>query len=130
MLREYEFTVIAKSDLGEKDVEKFLQKYETLMKKDGGEILKKDDWGSKRLSFPIKKQFKGHYMFYDFVGENANVAEMERLMRLDENVLRYMCLRTGENVDTAKRKEELSKERVFVDTVEEEEISLEDSSDE
>ena len=114
MLREYDFTVITKGDLSEGDSAKVLQGYEALMTNEGGEILKRDDWGSKRLSFPINKSFRGHYVNYDFVGAPASVAEMERLMRIDDNVLRYLVVRVGDNdgetVDIETRKAELAKQ--------------------
>ncbi len=100
MLREYEFTLITKGDQLEADYTKTAATYETLMAKDGGEILKKDDWGTKRLAYPIKKCFRGHYVNYDFIGDPTNLAEMERLMRIDENVLRYMAIRLDEGNET------------------------------
>ena len=60
MLREYEFTLITKGDQLEADYTTTAATYEGLMVKDGGEILKKDDWGTKRLAYPMKKCFRGH----------------------------------------------------------------------
>ena len=107
-LREYEFTYIARADLGEADKTKLINKYEKLLT-DGGEVLRKDDWGIKRLAFPIKKQYKGHYFHYDFVGKAENVAEAERLMRIDEGILRFLAINVGEDIDVAERKDELAK---------------------
>lgn len=109
MLREYELTVIAKGDLPEPEVTKLLTRYETLMTNDGGEILQRTDWGNKKIAFAINKQHRGHYVNYDFVGTSANLSEIERLMRIDENVLRYLSVRVGENVDVKARKIELAK---------------------
>lgn len=114
MLREYDFTIITRGDLPEGESAKVLTGYEGLMTRDGGEILKRDDWGSKKLAYPIKKQFRGYYVNYDFVGSPASVAEMERLMRIDDNVLRYLVVRVDEskdgNVDVEVRKAELAKQ--------------------
>jgi len=110
MLREYELTVIARGDLPEGESAKLLTRYEKLMEKDGGEILKRDDWGLKKMSFVVKKQARGHYVSYDFVGQSENLSEIERLMRIDDNVLRYLSVRVGENVDVAARKAQLAKE--------------------
>lgn len=114
MLREYDFTIITKGDLPEGESAKVLANYEALMTKDGGEVLKRDDWGVKRLAFPIKKSFRGHYVNYDFVGAPENLAEMERLMRIDDNVLRYLLVRLDEErdgtIDIAARKEDLAKQ--------------------
>jgi small subunit ribosomal protein S6 len=110
-LREYEFTVITRADLPDGDRSKVLDRYETLMFKESGELLKRDDWGVKKLNYPIKKKHRGHYMHYDFVGSTPEgLREAERLLRIDENVLRYLLVRTNDKVDVAKRKAELAKQ--------------------
>lgn len=113
MLREYDFTIITKGDLSEADTLKVLEGYENLMIGAGGEILKKDVWGMRKLSYPIKKVFRGHYVNYDFVGTPENVAEMERLMRIDDSVLRHLVVRLDSSetgtVDVEARKAELAR---------------------
>ncbi|MCX6116035.1 MAG: 30S ribosomal protein S6 [Proteobacteria bacterium] len=109
MLREYEVTIISRADLPESESQKLLGKYEKLMVSDGGEILKKDAWGSKKIAFPMKKHHRGVYTNYDFIGTSANLSEMERLMRIDEDILRYMSVYLGENVDPTVRKDQIAK---------------------
>lgn len=112
MLREYDFTIITNGNLPEGENAKALTGYEALMNKDGGEILKREDWGSKKMNYPIKKVFRGFYTNYDFVGTPENVAEMERLMRIDDNVLRHLIVRTDDqegHIDISARKVELAK---------------------
>lgn len=109
MLREYELTIIARADLPETENTKLLSKYEKLMTADGGEILQRSNWGVKKLAFPMKKAFRGNYVNYDFIGTPTNLSEMERLMRIDDDVLRYMSVYIGQNVNAAKRKEQLAK---------------------
>ncbi len=110
MLREYEFTIVAKADLPDADKQKVFAGYEEILKRDGGEFVKRDDWGSKRMAFPIRKNFRGHYMFYDAASTPANIAECERLLRIDENVLRYLVIKIGDKVDVEARKVELAKQ--------------------
>ena len=114
MHREYDFTIITRGDLSEADHAKTLTGYEELMTKDGGEILRKDEWGNKKLSYPIKRAYRGYYANYDFVGTPENLHEMERLMRIDDNVLRYLAVRldkrnTTGTIDVDKRKDEIAK---------------------
>ncbi len=112
MLREYDFTIITSGNLPEGENAKALAGYEALMAKDGGEILKREDWGSKKMNYPIKKVFRGFYTNYDFVGTPDNVAEMERLIRIDDNVLRHLIVRTDDQegqIDISARKVELAK---------------------
>jgi small subunit ribosomal protein S6 len=111
VLREYDFTVIVRGDLPESEASKALNQYENLMAVEGGEVLKKDDWGVKRLAYPIKKSYRGYYVNYDFVGQPSSVAEIERLMRIDDNILRYLVVRVNEDhkgdIDIAARKVEM-----------------------
>jgi small subunit ribosomal protein S6 len=109
VLREYEFTIITNAQLQEGDQTKLLDKYEKLFIKDGGQMIRKDVWGPKKLAFEINKHYRGFYVWYDFVGKPENLAEAKRLMRIDENVLRYLAVRIGEDVDVNERKAELAK---------------------
>jgi small subunit ribosomal protein S6 len=111
VLREYEFTLITKAEIPDADRAKVFEKYENLLYQDSGELLKRDDWGVKKLSFPINKKFRGHYMHYDFVNTKPeNLKEAERLLRIDEHVMRYLLVRTNDKCDVAKRREELVKQ--------------------
>jgi small subunit ribosomal protein S6 len=112
MLREYEMTFITRSDLPEADFNGVLAKYEKYMTADGGEILKKEAWGSRKLAFPINKQHRGNFMVYDFAGLSSHLTEMERLMRIDENVLRYLSVLINKQVVIEKRKDEIVKEAI------------------
>lgn len=109
MLREYEFTVIARTDIPEADRAKLFEKYEQMLTADGGEFILRNEWGSRKLTFPINEQFRGHYINYDFVGKPEHLSEVERLMRIDEGILRFMSVRIGENVDVNERRAELAK---------------------
>ena len=109
MLREYEFTVIGSAQVSEEETKRFLERYEGILLADGGEVIKKSEWGTKKLAFPIKKQFRGRYVHYDLTARPENLAETERLMRIDDNVLRYLSVRIGENVDPEARKLEIAK---------------------
>lgn len=108
-MREYELTVITKSELPDAEKSKVLQTYEEILARSGGIVLKKEDMGSKRLAFPINKQFRGNYVFYDLTSSASDVAEAERLMRLDENVLRYLVVKIDDDVNVEDRRAQLLK---------------------
>ncbi len=109
MLREYEFTVIIKGELSDADRLKSLDKYEAILLQDGGQVIQKNDWGVKKMAFPIKRSYKGHYVNYDLTTTSAHLIEAERLMRIDDNILRYLSVKIGEDVDIEERKVELAK---------------------
>ncbi|MBI2602525.1 MAG: 30S ribosomal protein S6 [Deltaproteobacteria bacterium] len=109
MLREYEVTIIVNAQLSPDASKKTLEKYEEIILQDGGAIVRKAEWGFKKLAFPIKGQFRGRYIHYDLSARPEHLKEAERLMRIDENVLRYLNVRIGENVDVNERKAELAR---------------------
>ncbi|MBP6217604.1 MAG: 30S ribosomal protein S6 [Oligoflexales bacterium] len=109
MLREYEFTVIFGPQLQDEESKKLQKKYETILLGKDGELIKKSDWGSRKLAFAMKGQYKGRYVHYDLTTTPDRLAEAERLMRIDEGVLRYLSVRVGENIDVEARKLELAK---------------------
>jgi len=108
--REYEFIVILSASLSEEETKKIQDKYEAIFLAGDGEIVVKNDWGVKKLAFPINKQFRGRYFFYDFLGDPNKLDEVQRLMRIDENVLRYLLVRIGDNANLDERKAELAKQ--------------------
>ena len=107
MLREYEITVITKPQASAEELKKLMERYETLFQADGGDIIRKEDWGQKKMAHAIKKSFKGHYLHYDLNTTSENLKEAERLMGLDEEVLRHLTIRLGESADVEKRRIEL-----------------------
>ena len=110
MLREYEFTFITNPYMPEEESKQLVEKYENMLLAGGGEIVRKGDWGTRKLAFPIKKQHRGRFHHYDYVGSPANLSNVERLMRIDENVLRYLSVRLGEEVNVDERKAQLAKQ--------------------
>ena len=68
----------------------------------------------KKLAYPINKEFRGRYVFYDFIGNPKNLEEAQRLMRIDEKILRYLLVRVGEDADVDARKAELAKAEAAV----------------
>ncbi|MDE3269199.1 MAG: 30S ribosomal protein S6 [Pseudomonadota bacterium] len=96
MLRTYEFTVIFRSDLGDDNLHAALRDYEGIVaNKDGGTILKKDEWGTKRFSYPIKKHFRGYYVCYVISTTPKVIKDIEQHIRYDNKVLRYIIVTTS-----------------------------------
>lgn len=108
-MREYEAMIVAKADLPEADLTKMVTRWESILTSDGGQIIKKDTWGVKRLAYQINKQNRGNYFVYDVASTQANVHELERINRIDENVLRSMVIKLKDNVDVEARRVELKK---------------------
>jgi small subunit ribosomal protein S6 len=69
-----------------------------VIKKEGGEVVKVDNWGLKNLAYRIKKNRKGYYVLLNIVAPANAISEYERIMRLNEDVIRYMTVKV-ENFD-------------------------------
>ena len=89
----YENVFIARQDMSPAQVESLADDYVTLMESLGGKVEKREHWGLKTLAYRIKKKRKGHYVLFNFDATGDAVAELERRMRLSEDVLRYLTVR-------------------------------------
>jgi len=89
----YENVFIARQDISSTQVEALTDGFAAILKERGGEVKKREYWGLRNLTFRIKKNRKGHYMLLNIDAPPAAVIEMERTMRLNEDVLRYMSIK-------------------------------------
>ena len=92
----YESVFIARQDISGAQVETLMETFSTLIADQGGTVSKKEYWGLKNLAFRIKKNRKGHYVLFNIDAPPAAILEMERTMRINEDVLRYLTLRVDE----------------------------------
>ena len=89
----YESVFIARQDISGAQTEALTETFSGIIAEQGGQVLKKEYWGLKSLSFRIKKNRKGHYVLLNIDAPAPAVVEMERNMRLNEDVLRYLTVR-------------------------------------
>ena len=92
----YESTFIARHDMSAQQVESLAENLTTIIKENGGEVAKTEFWGPRTLAYRIKKNRKGHYIFFNLDAPSDAVQEFERNMRLNEDVLRYLTVRVEE----------------------------------
>ena len=88
----YEHTIVGKQDLSEKDVENLISKYSKIIDK-SGKILKTEKWGLLNLANKIKKNKKGIFVHFKMESEGKVVKEIEKLLSIDTNVIRYLTVR-------------------------------------
>ncbi len=101
-MANYESVLIARQDLGAAQVNSLVSELSEVIKKEGGEVVKVDNWGLKNLAYRIKKNRKGHYVLLNIVAPSSAISEYERLIRLNEDVIRYMTVKVDEfNNETA-----------------------------
>src|SRR3712207_960416 len=92
----YESVFIARQDISSAQVEQLTETFAGIIRDNGGEVTKTEQWGLKTLTYKIKKNRKGHYVLFNLNAPAAAVAEMERNMTISEDVLRYMTVRVDE----------------------------------
>ena len=88
----YECVLIARNDVTQQQVEGIVDGISSQLETDGGTMMKREYWGLRSLAYRIKKNRKGHYMLIGLDAKPAFVIEMERLLRLNEDILRFLTL--------------------------------------
>lgn len=94
-MRKYEIIFIIKS-LDEDATNAVIEKFEKLIAANGGTVDKEDRWGKKRLAYEIKKECEGFYVIFYVTCEPACVNECDRVMKITEEILKHMIVRSDE----------------------------------
>lgn len=92
----YENVFIARQDISSAQVEALTDSFANLVAENGGKVEKREYWGLRNLAYRIKKNRKGHYVLLNLDAPPAAVNELERTMRINEDVLRYLTIRMEE----------------------------------
>lgn len=95
-MANYESVLIARQDLGTSQVSNIVSDLSDVIKKEGGEVVRVDNWGLKNLAYRIKKNRKGHYVVMNIAAPANAIAEFERIMRFNEDIIRYMTVKVEE----------------------------------
>jgi small subunit ribosomal protein S6 len=99
-MNRYELGVVIRADLEEEAFRAEMERVKGFLDRFGGTIEKIDDWGRRKLAYPIKKLTEGMYTFITFTSEGDTPKEVEARLRLQENVLRFITIRRDENEAT------------------------------
>mgnify|MGYP001388990935 FL=1 len=89
----YESVIIGRQDLTPGQFETLLEKFIAVIQSFKGEIKKRENWGIRNLAYKINKNRKGHYMLLNIDGPPEAIKEYERLMRLDEDIIRFLTIK-------------------------------------
>ena len=89
----YEHTLIAKQDLPESQNKKLVDKYENIIKKNSGKIVKTEEWGLMNLARMIKNNKRGLYFHIKFEGIGKTIEELEKAENIDDKLIRYLTVR-------------------------------------
>jgi small subunit ribosomal protein S6 len=92
-MNKYELAVVVSAKIEDEERVQVIEKVKALVERFGGQISDIDEWGKKRLAYEIQKMKEGFYYFIHFESEATAPAEIEKRIRIMDNVLRYLCVR-------------------------------------
>ena len=103
----YEHLLIARQDISAQQVDALATHLKTIVEGEGGKIEKQEYWGLRGLAYRIKKNRKGHYVLLNINAPSKAVFELERQIKINEDVLRYMSVRVEafEQSNSSKKRE-------------------------
>jgi len=114
-MNHYETIYIVNPTLDDDALKEAIEKFSDLIKKLKGFIVKVNEWGKRKLAYELKQFDKGYYVVLDFCALPKMVRELERNLKLDERILKYITVKIDENIDP---KDLVSKEKETEDTME------------
>ena len=91
-MRKYEMMYIIRTDIEQEVVQSTVEKFQNIITNGGGEITKHDLMGKRRLAYEIKKFRDGHYVLVHFNAEPAVVTELDRVLKISDEVIRYLIV--------------------------------------
>jgi small subunit ribosomal protein S6 len=106
-LRRYETVFVLRPDLGEAQTKETIKRIEDIIASSGGDVVERDEWGLRDLAYKIRRERRGYYARVDYVAPGAAVAEVERNLKLNDGVLRYLSVMLEEEGDAAKARAEV-----------------------
>ena len=92
-MNKYELALVINAKIEDDARTDAIEKIKALIEKFGGEITNVDEWGKKQLAYEIQKMKEGYYYFIQFEGETTVPAELEESLRIEETVLRFLCVK-------------------------------------
>ncbi len=95
--RTYEVMYIINPETAADKIEKLNEAVGKLIEKEGGEVVRMDDIGIRNLAYPIQKKHEGHYVLFEVDGTGQEILELERRMRVNDLIMRYITVRVDED---------------------------------
>lgn len=107
-MKRYETLFIVQSELSSDDITATIDRYCKIISDMKGTVLKVERWGKRKLAYLIRKQSRGFYILIDFAGKREIVAEVERILKFDDKVLKYMSVKLADSITAEEIEKELA----------------------
>ncbi len=108
--REYETIFILRPDTNQDGIQLVNTRVRSVIDQMGGKLMKLDNWGKRKLAYEVKKQLKGIYLYWQYLGNAGVVEEIERNLRMLDAVIRYYTVKVDEDIDPAARPQTVDEE--------------------
>lgn len=102
--RVYEVMFIADPETSDETIGKLNEAIGKLVENEGGSVVRVDDMGRRKMAYPINKKKEGYYVLFEIEGSGQEIAELERRMRVNETIIRFMTVRVDEDRKAADKK--------------------------
>ncbi len=110
MDRHYETACIINPDIGEEAIKATVQKIISLVEKHNGKDVEVDEWGRRRLAYPIQKKKEGYYVIFTYTSPSEASKELERMLKFNEDIMRFQTVKLTKRVAKEAVAEEASAE--------------------
>ncbi len=110
MARDYELGVIINPEVGDEQARAIVERVQHVINVNGGQVVRVNAWGRRRLAYPIEHHRDGLYFFYDLILEPQSVAEIERDLRVNENIIRHLLKLRDSRVVAQQRQRDLERD--------------------
>ena len=93
MLNKYESIYIVNPNVEAEGIKSLVEKFNALIESEGGKVLETNEWGMKKLAYPIKKFTQGYYVLVNFEAKAEFIDELERVYKITDNVIKFITIR-------------------------------------
>jgi small subunit ribosomal protein S6 len=97
-LKRYDLVFITLADLPNEDIDAIVDRYASIIKNMKGAVIRVNRWGKRKLAYLIGKQSRGNYVMVDFAGTGSIVSELERNLKFDEKIIKYMTVKQADSI--------------------------------
>ena len=98
-MRNYEHVFICRQDLTSVQAETLAEEFKGTLTENGGKVIESEYWGLRSIAYRMNKNRKGHYFMFKSNSDTKAVAEMERLMNIHEDIMRFLTIKVKEHKD-------------------------------
>ncbi len=108
--REYETVLILRPEIGKQSIVELVERIRSILEREGGSLIRVDNWGLRTLAYAIRRNKRGVYLYTRYLGGSGMVTELERNLRINDQVLRFLTVLIDEDVDPQARPTEVTAE--------------------